>query len=93
MKTEWMFSKGETFAIVAVFAVLLILMGCVAGVGLTYKVEAEKMGGYDLYNCIANNAEKNDLPKHPAMIEKIQRECVCFKEKAYDGQRIMEEGC
>ena len=68
---------------------LLVVGGAVLG----QLGQDHRMGGYDLYACIENNAQINDYPRHPAMIEKVQQECICFKEKGYNGTRILEEGC
>lgn len=46
---------------------------------------------YDLYNCIYDNAEDNDFPKSPYLVEKIQDECVCFREHNYTN--LLEAEC
>lgn len=47
------------------------------------SIERIQVGEYDLYNCIYNNADMNSFPQHPKMIERIQNECICFREHNY----------
>lgn len=63
----------------------------ICGIGLVIEVEDEWMGEYDLYNCIRNNAERNNFNQHPVMIEKIQQECICFKENNWTN--LLEADC
>ena len=46
---------------------------------------------YDLYNCIYNNADDNGFTNNPYLIEKIQDECICFRENNYTN--LFEADC
>src|SRR5689334_6078708 len=72
------------------------IIGCFlffAGIFLMAWAQTKLMGGYDLYNCLVNNAGENDFPTSPVMKEKIEQECICFKQKDWNSTRILEEGC
>lgn len=62
---------------------LCISLGFVLGMGTAVIGEEQLMGEYDLYNCIYNNADGNGFNQHPVMIQKIQDECICFREHNY----------
>jgi len=68
-----------------------LILGVVAGVFIAGFGENYLMGKYDLYNCIYNNADANGFNQHPVMIQKIQDECVCFRENNYTN--ILEAKC
>ena len=68
-----------------------LILGVVAGVFIAGFGENYQMGDYDLYNCIYNNAEANGFNQHPVMIQKIQDECVCFREHNYTN--LLEAKC
>jgi len=74
------------YLILAVFVV-----GLVGGVYISQFGENKLMGDYDLYNCIYNNAESNNFPQHPVMIQKIQDECICFREHNFTN--LLEVNC
>jgi hypothetical protein len=65
--------------------------GMVIGALVIDFAENKMMGKYDLYNCVFNNANSNRFPQNPIMIEKIQDECVCFRENNYTN--LMEVNC
>ena len=60
-----------------------LILGVVVGVFIAGFGENYLMGDYDLYNCIYSNADANGFNQHPVMIQKIQDECVCFREHNY----------
>ena len=70
---------------------LSIIIGIILGIYLFSFVEVKQMGNYDLYNCIYNNAESNSFNQNPIMINKIQNECVCFRENNYTN--LLEANC
>ncbi len=70
---------------------LCIILGIVAGMFLFIFGQNLLMGDYDLYNCIYNNADSNNFNQHPVMIQKIQDECVCFRENNYTN--LLEANC
>lgn len=63
--------------------IITLLIGIVFGIFISAFGEQQLMGDYDLYNCIYNNADRNGFNQHPVMIQKIQEECVCFRENNY----------
>jgi len=68
-----------------------LILGIIAGIYLGFFAENYQMGDYDLYNCIYNNADANRFNQHPVMIQKIQDECVCFRENNYTN--LLEVNC
>ena len=68
-----------------------LILGVVAGLFISFFGENYLMGEYDLYNCIYNNADANGFNQHPVMIQKIQDECVCFRENNYTN--LLEVDC
>ena len=54
-------------------------------------IEQQQLGKYDLYNCIYNNAWDNNFNQNPIMINKIQDECICFRE--YNYTNLLEVNC
>ena len=68
-----------------------IIVSMVAGVYAAFYAEDKQMYNYDLYNCIYNNAMNNDFNQNPIMIEKIQNECICFRE--YNYTNLLEVDC
>ena len=62
---------------------ICLIVGIVAGLFISSFGENYLMGEYDLYNCIYNNADLNGFTQNPIMIQKIQDECVCFREHNY----------
>jgi len=58
----------------------------------SWEVDNINVGEYDLYNCIYNNADSNGFPQHPLMIQKVQDECVCFRQYDYNLSKVMDEG-
>ena len=75
-----------TICIIAIF-----LIGILTGAFLIAVGQAMMMEGYDLYNCVYMNAERNSFNKHPEMIKTIQDECICFRENNYTN--ILEADC
>jgi len=69
------------FKIIVIIGILLI--GIISGLFIAAFGEQELMGDYDLYNCIYTNADNNGFTKNPYLIEKIQDECICFREQNY----------
>jgi hypothetical protein len=67
------------------------LFGCIVGAFLFVSIDGTMMKNYDLYNCIYNNAGVNGFNQHPVMIQKIQDECVCFREHNYTN--LLEVNC
>jgi hypothetical protein len=53
--------------------------------------ENQLLGDYDLYQCIYNNADVNNFNQNPVMIQKIQDECICFRENNYTN--LLEVNC
>jgi hypothetical protein len=62
---------------------LVFGVGIVLGVLLLNFAEQKMMQHYDLYNCIYNNANLNSFNQNPIAIQKIQNECICFREHNY----------
>ena len=62
---------------------LTLSIGIVIGIIISYYVENETMGNYDLYQCIYNNADSNRFNQNPEMIKEIQNECICFRQNNY----------
>ena len=54
-------------------------------------VESKQLEKYDLYNCIYNNAVSNNFNQNPIMVNRIQDECICFREHNYTN--LMEANC
>jgi hypothetical protein len=80
---------GKVFFIITL--VLLMLLFLFAGWYFAFSFENKMMGKYDLYNCIYNNAESNNFNKNPIIIQKIQDECICFREHNYTN--LLEVNC
>ena len=53
--------------------------------------ENQLMGNYDLYQCIYNNANNNGFSQNPIMLNKIQNECICFRNHNYEN--LLEANC
>lgn len=62
---------------------LVFVIAYFLGIGTYVIGDNLLMEGYDLYFCVYNNADMNNFNKHPAMIEKIQQECICFHNNNY----------
>jgi uncharacterized membrane protein (DUF106 family) len=60
-----------------------IIIGTIFGVITVSYVDNNQMKKYDLYNCIWNNAQSNSFTQNPYLIQKIQDECICFREHNY----------
>lgn len=88
---KWLFSREAWWVWAGGFTLLCV--GLLAGAYVEAKGQSYLMKDYDLYNCIYNNADMNDFNGHPVMVQKIQDECICFREKDYNGTRIFDEGC
>lgn len=81
--------KHKTF-----YIILIIISGiALIGVGMVIGAigETHLMRNYDLYNCIYRNADNNEFTNNPYLIEKIQDECICFREHNYTN--IFEVDC
>lgn len=74
-----------------ILIIVILIIGILIGALLFAFGQGKMMEGYDLYNCIYNNADSNSFNKHPEMIKKIQDECVCFRENNYTN--LLEADC
>lgn len=70
---------------------VLFIIGFIGGIFFNVFIENRFMGNYDLYNCIYNNAELNGFSQHPVIIQKIQDECICFRENNFTN--LLEVNC
>ena len=73
--------KQKTLGVIIIIlsGLLLVAGGLViGGIG-----ESHLMRNYDLYNCIYRNADNNGFSNNPYLVEKIQNECICFREHNY----------
>jgi len=66
--------------ILSILIFVIFLMGISSGFIIFDVIETLMMGDYELYNCIYNNANSNNFAQNPIMIQKIQDECICFRE-------------
>lgn len=57
-----------------------IIIGIILGIYLAFFAENLQVGKSKLYNCIYNNLEINNFPQSSLMIEKIENECICFRQ-------------
>lgn len=80
-------NKKHLFWIIPFF----IFLGFILGFLFVWFGEGVLMGEYDLYNCIYHNADANGFNQNPIMIQKIQDECICFREHNYTN--LMEVDC
>ncbi len=71
--------------------ILIGIFGIFIGFSIVLFGENLLMEDYDLYNCIYNNAESNNFNKHPIVIQKIQDECICFRE--YNYTNLLDVDC
>lgn len=83
--------KLHKYIFYVMLIIALVTLGFFLGILAYGKVEIQQMGNYDLYNCIWNNAQMNGFNQHPMMIEKIQDECICFREHNYTN--LIEVDC
>lgn len=70
---------------------LCLIIGIILTSYIIFFVENGKMEKYDLYNCIYNNAESNGFNQNIIIIQKIQDECICFRENNYTN--LLEVDC
>lgn len=68
-----------------------IIIGIIVGIIMFSYADNETMKDYDLYNCIWNNAQSNSFTNNPYLIQKIQDECICFREHNYTN--LLEADC
>jgi hypothetical protein len=74
-----------------ILILITLKIGIIIGaLGFSF-IENKLMKDYDLYNCIYNNADSNNFNQNPVMIQKIQDECVCFREHNYTN--LLEVNC
>lgn len=59
----------------------IIVGGLIGSLSYVWIEDNLLMKGYDLYHCIYNNADLNNFPKSPQLINKIQEECISFFRK------------
>ncbi len=83
-------SEFKNYQII-IFSMILIFIIFIFSLFLFQFSENKLMGNYDLYQCIYNNAEANGFNQNPIMIDKIQDECICFRNYNYDN--ILEADC
>jgi hypothetical protein len=81
----------NTISYQTIIIVCSIILGIIGGCFLFVIIDGAQMGSYDLYNCIYNNAAINDFNQNSIMIEKIQNECICFREHNYTN--LVEANC
>jgi hypothetical protein len=82
---KWLEISIGIFA--GVFAIFVFLfLGALIGISIL----SDTMSHYDLYNCVLNNAASNGYNQNPVMIQKIQDECVCFRQHNYNGTEVFE---
>ena len=62
---------------------LCLVIGIIVGIFLLSFSDNQLMGKYDLYNCVYNNAQMNNFPDNPILIQKIQNGCICFRRNNY----------
>lgn len=67
----------------SIILMVSLLLGIVIGFFASAKGNIQLMGEYDLYNCIYNNAQSNSFTQNPYLIQKIQDECICFRQHNY----------
>jgi len=72
---------------------ILIGLGIGLMIGMIFAASTinNQMKNYDLFNCVYNNAYMNEFNQNPSMIEKIQNECICFRENNYTN--LLEVNC
>lgn len=77
----------------ALLAILLcgVMIGMIAGMVIFSSYDTDQMKDYDLYNCIWNNAQSNSFTSSPYLIQKIQDECICFRNHNYTN--LLEADC
>lgn len=68
-----------------------LIVGLIIGLFTFSYAEVNMMEGYDLYNCIYNNADANGFTQNPYLVQKVQDECICFREHNYTN--LMEANC
>lgn len=68
---------------IILFLIIGLLIGSLLGGVITIKANEFIMKDYDLYICIYNNSANNLFPDDPVLIQKIQDECICFREHNY----------
>lgn len=73
------------------FGMIMMFVTFILAVFVFQSVETQLMGDYDLYQCIYNNAATNRFNQHPIMIDKIQDECICFRNHNY--KDLLEANC
>ena len=71
---------------------LILIVGIVVGITISFLTQERNLGNYDLYQCIWDNARLNGFPQSDEMIDKIQDECVCFRESNYNLTEFTKEG-
>jgi len=78
-----------------IYLIILIIFSSIALIGsgmvLSAMGESHLMRNYDLYNCIYRNADNNGFTNNPYLVQKIQDECICFRE--YNYTNLFEVDC
>jgi len=68
-----------------------IIIGIIIGIIMFSYSNNNIMENYDLYNCIYNNANANSFTNNHYLIQKIQDECICFRNHNYTN--LLEADC
>lgn len=91
-KVNW-FKRNSEFKNyqIMIFGMIMMFITLVLGMFVSQFGENQLMGNYDLYQCIYNNAEGNGFNQNPIMINKIQDECICFRNHNY--KDLLEVDC
>lgn len=82
--------KISIIGFIAIIFGLGIFMFIFGGVLMTHAND-KIMEDYNLYHCVYNNAASNGFPTNEIIVDKIQRECVCFMEQDWNVTKIWEE--
>jgi len=91
-KSNW-FKRNSNFKNyeIIVFGMIIMFITFALVLFVSQFGENQLMGDYDLYQCIYNNADNNGFSQNPIMIDKIQDECICFRNHNY--KNLLEANC
>ena len=76
---------------IIIFGMIMMFITFILALFIFQFGENQLMGNYDLYQCIYNNADDNGFNQNPIMIDKIQDECICFRN--YNYENLLEANC